>query len=295
MPGALPARAAVMAAAGIFFFSLSGCAVFSGMLSNPDGEDPYGPPAANGAADSMAAGAPPQGGTAATKGAYRTRQELSAPLSGDEQAVVASARTLLGRGPESRVVVNGRTFVLDCIGTVSAIFYGVNIDVQRDFRRYGGDGVSRLYQTLLAQGVLHRDPIPRPGDVIFWDDTWDANGDGNLSDDALTHAGVVISVDPDGTIHYVHEHIIKGVVVESMNLLHPRDPYDPRGRIINNAMAMNSGISRRNNPPHWMSGDLWDSFGDILRVKRYFEVAVTLPATGQEQTVLVAVRPPDRQ
>ena len=38
-------------------------------------------------------------------------------------------------------------------------------------------------------------------------------------------------MDSDGTIHYVHEHIVKGVTIEAMNLLHPRDYYDPQGRI----------------------------------------------------------------
>lgn len=274
---------------------------------NSDSDDPYGSPftsRAAPAAPSSTSSTPvadgiaysvPQGGTAATQGAYRSREQVTAPLSEDERDVIASARLLIGKAPESRVVVNDRTFVLDCIGTVSAIFYMANIDVQKDFPRYRGDGVSRLFQSLRAQHVLHRDVIPRPGDIIFWDNTWDANGDGNLNDDLLTHAGVVMSVDPDGTIHYVHEHIIKGVTMESMNLLRPRDYYDPQGRIINNAMAMNSGISRRDNPPHWTSGDLWDSFGDILHVKKYFEVAVSLPGTGQQQEVLVAVRPPDRQ
>ena len=260
--------------------------------SNPDWDDPYGPP--SGAAVPASAGASAPAGPAA-RGTYRTQEQVSAPVSPDEKAVIASAQVLMGKAPESHATVNGRTFVLDCIGTVSAIFYGMNIDVQRDFRRYAGDGVSRLYQSLLAHGAVHRDLLPRPGDVIFWDDTWDANGDGNLADDALTHAGVVLSVDPDGTIHYVHEHVIKGVVVESMNLFHPRDYYGPQGRIINNAMAMNSGVSRRDNPAHWTSGDLWDSFGDVLRVRKYFEVAVTVPGAGLPEPVLVALRPPDPQ
>ena len=264
------------------------------MRSLSDGirdDDPYGPP------DPPRSGAAAQGGmpARAVYPPHRTADEVSAPATEEEGAVIASADTLIGMAPESRVVVNGRTFVLDCIGTVSAIFWGVNIDVKKDFSRYSGDGVSRLYRSLKARDALHRDLLPRPGDVIFWDNTWDANGDGNLDDDPLTHAGVVMSVDPDGTIHYVHEHIVKGVTVEAMNLRRPRDYYDPQGRIINNAMAMNSGISRRDNPPHWTSGDLWDSFGDVLRVRKYFEVAVSIPGTGREQTVLVALRPPDPQ
>ncbi len=42
----------------------------------------------------------------------------------EEKAVLASAKSLLGRAPDSRVRVNGRTFTLDCIGTVAAIFWG---------------------------------------------------------------------------------------------------------------------------------------------------------------------------
>jgi hypothetical protein len=271
-------RAAFLILAYASLLSLAGCASMMRTLSEQTWQDdPYGPPD------------PPR----ADSPAYRTVDQVSAPASPDEIAVVASANALIGMAPEARVVVNGRTFVLDCIGTVSAIFWGMNVDVRRDFPRYRGDGVGRLYQSLKARGALHHDLLPRPGDVIFWDNTWDANGDGKLDDDPLTHAGVVMSVDPDGTIHYVHEHVVKGVTVEVMNLQHPRDYYDPLGRIVNNAMALNSGITRRENPPHWMSGDLWDSFGDILRVKKYFEVAVSIPGTDRQEAVLVALRPPD--
>jgi len=259
----------------LFAVTLSGCATVAGMFS----EDPF------------AVTEPRQRMT--SQSAYRTPEQVAHPMSPDEKAVLASARTLIGRGPETVVNVNGRTFVLDCIGTVSAIFYGMNIDVQADFPRYGGNGVSRLHKSLAAQKVLHGDLYPRPGDIIFWDNTWDANGNGNLNDDPMTHAAVVMSVDDDGTIHYVHEHVTKGVTVEVMNLLHPRDYYGPQGRIRNNAIALNSGISRKNNPPHWTSGDLWNSFGDILRVRGHFAVA-DAPADSQpSQDVLLVMRPPD--
>jgi cell wall-associated NlpC family hydrolase len=222
---------------------------------------------------------------------YRTQDQVTAPLSADEKAVLASAKTLLGQPPDASVNVNGRAFTLDCIGTVSAIYYGVNVDVQRDFSRYDGNGVNRLYQSLKALKGLHRDQYPRPGDVIFWDNTWDANGDGNLSNDPRTHAGVVISVDDDGTIHYEHEHVRKGVIVETMNLLHPDDYYDSRGRVINNALALNSGISRSSNPPHWTSGSLFDAFGDVLRNKRHY-VALD-PDAPPPPEALLAMRPPE--
>jgi hypothetical protein len=223
---------------------------------------------------------------------YRTPEEINKPLTKDEKAVLASANSLLGKGPSSKVSVNGRTFTLDCIGTVSAIFYGMHIDVQADFSRYSGNGVNRLYESLKALNVLHRDSYPRPGDVIFWDNTWDANGDGKLNDDPRTHAGVVIAVDTDGTIHYVHEHVVKGVTVEVMNLLHPNDYYGSDGKIINNALALNSGITRKDNPVHWVSGDLWNSFGDILRVKQHFSVADLGPGQGPPEIFELAMREP---
>jgi len=269
------------------------------MRSLSDGirdDDPYGPPRRQSGA---AAGPLSPGTTGSSQRAsyapYRSPEQLSAPPTTDELAVVASANTLVGMAPEASVVVNGRSFVLDCIGTVSAIFWGMNIDVRKDFARYYGDGVGRLYQSLQARGALHHDLLPRPGDIIFWSNTWDANADGRLDDDPLTHAGVVMAVDPDGTIHYVHEHVIKGVTVEVMNLQRPGDYYGPQGRIINSAMALNSGISRRDNPPHWTSGDLWESFGDVLRVKKYFEVAITIPGTDHREPILVSLRPPDPQ
>ncbi len=258
----------------IFAVSFSGCATFEDNFPPWDSLEPQ---------------------RTAEQAPYRGSDQVAQPLSADEKAVLASAQTLIGRAPESMVKVNGRTFVLDCIGTVSAIFYGMYIDVQRDFPRYLGNGVGRLYNSLMAQNVLHRDLYPRAGDIIFWDNTWDANGDGILDNDPRTHAGVVLSVDADGTIHYVHEHIVKGVTVEAMNLLHPRDYYDPQGRIINNALAMNSGISRRNNPPHWTSGDLWDSFGDILRAQDHFAVAADPSGSDRTVEVRLAVKPPDQR
>jgi len=265
----------------VFALSLAGCTTFEdnfpGSSLSQDNFPPWdSPPGTSGQAP------------------YRSREEITQPPSTDEKAVLASAQALIGMAPESVVKVNGRTFVLDCIGTVSAIFYGMSIDVQRDFPRYKGDGVGRLYQSLAALHVLHRDLYPRAGDIIFWDNTWDAKGDGKLDDDPLTHAGVVLSVDADGTIHYVHEHVVKGVTVEAMNLLHPRDYYDPQGRIINNAMAMNSGISRWDNPPHWTSGDLWNSFGDILHVQDHFAVAAAPPGRERPAEDRLAVRPPDQ-
>jgi hypothetical protein len=201
-----------------------------------------------------------------------SQNKQAVSLSEDQERLRAAAEKLLGQPPESVVVVNGRNFTLDCIGTVQAVFFSLHMDVARDFPRYSGNGVKRLYETLKQQNLLHKDSYPRTGDVIFWDNTYDANDDGDLTNDPLTHAGVVLTVEEDGTIHYVHSHVLRGVIIEVMNLLRPGDYYDEAGKNINSALAMGSGISRPKNPTHWLSGDLWKSFGGVLGKKDYFFV-----------------------
>lgn len=194
---------------------------------------------------------------------YGTREK--APLTENEKRVLASAEMLMGKPPDSRVVVNGRTFTLDCIGTVGAIYYRLSLDITRDFPVISGNGVKRLHESLRRQAVIYNDRYPRPGDIVFWDYTTGTH--------PLSHAGVVVAVDPDGTIHYVHSHVRRGVVVEAMNLLRPAEYQDERGKVINNAMALGSGITRRKNPARWLSGDLWNSFGNVLQKRDYYQAA----------------------
>lgn len=44
---------------------------------------------------------------------------------------------------------------------------------------------------------------PRPGDLAFFDHTYDANGNGRV-DDELTHVAVVVGVEDDGTVEMIH-------------------------------------------------------------------------------------------
>ncbi len=224
--------------------------------------------------------------SAAALGLYRDPVAAKAPPTVDELSVIASAKLLLGQVPNARVTVNGRQFTLDCIGTVEAIFWRMNIDVAKDFDKYPGNGVNRLYLSLEKQGVLHKDRYPRPGDVVFWDNTWDANGDGNRTNDLHTHAGVVLAVDDDGTIYYVHENLSKGVMIEVMNLLTPALASDASGKRINNTMAI-ATVSGGPRPERYFSGDVWSRFGDILKVKAHYLAAAAFP-DGDRTPILVA-------
>jgi len=181
--------------------------------------------------------------------------------------VISTGRSLLGQKPEARVKVNGRTFVLDCVGTVSAAWWGAGIDLQAQFARYRGNAVNRLYQTLADRGALYWKPTPSPGDLIFWDHTWDTSGD-PLYADGHTHAGLVLSVAPDGTVEYLHESATRGVVVAYLNLFDPETSLTPSGRVLNSPMYLGSGFGKATNPPRWTSGQLWSAFADASSLVR---------------------------
>ncbi|HKL87000.1 MAG TPA: CHAP domain-containing protein [Treponemataceae bacterium] len=180
-------------------------------------------------------------------------------------AVVKSASSLLGQKPNARVTVRGREFVLDCIGTVSASWWGAGYDIQLDFPKYKGNGVLRLFKSLKEWNALHVQKEPKAGDIIFWENTYDRNEDGIMYNDGLTHAGLVVKVEDDGTVHYIHTSYTRGVVIAFCNLRHPKDAKSPQGKIWNSPMYLGSNYNITNNPPYWLSGDLWAAFGDAVK------------------------------
>ncbi len=184
------------------------------------------------------------------------------------ETILRQADELLGKKTYSKVFVNGKSFTLDCIGTIGAIYYSAGIDIRKYFGKYNGGGVERFYRTLKDNKSLFNDRRPEPGDVIFWDNTWDANENGKNGDDRLTHVGMVISVDDDGTINFIHANYVLGIVIEQMNLQKPAVYRDKNGKIINTPMYLNSSL--KSHPEHWLSGDLFNRYGSVLRIKDIF-------------------------
>jgi hypothetical protein len=158
-----------------------------------------------------------------------------------------------------------KTFTLDCIGFIEAVFYSAGFDIQKEIARYpGNNGVTKLYNYLNINKEVHRKKIPEVGDIIIWDNTWDFNNDGRFGNDPLTHAGFVTKVDSDGTIHFVHVHITLGVVVERINLYKPNQRFDVTGKEINTPMHAQSALNFKKNLPY-LSGELWRISGQLLK------------------------------
>lgn len=174
-----------------------------------------------------------------------------ATLSEAQRLIVDGGASLVGK---KKLVVGGVTYPNDCTGLVRAAYAFASIDLAYRFGRYAGNGVRRLYLTLSDTGKLYATRYPAAGDLVFWDNTYDANGNGR-ADDELTHVGVVLSSEADGSIRYLHYHIRLGPVIEHMNLMRPDDDSEgPGGRV-------NAFIRMRGSP-----GTAGDNAAQLFRV-----------------------------
>ena len=152
--------------------------------------------------------------------ALAEKEEYRPPTVTERQRlIVQGSRSLEGK---KALVVGGVTYPNDCTGLVRAAYAFASIDLAYRFDEFEGNGVRRLYETLRSQNLVYAVRYPAPADIVFWNDTYDANGNGK-ADDELTHVGVVVSAEADGSIVYLHYHYRLGPVLERMNLLRPDD------------------------------------------------------------------------
>jgi cell wall-associated NlpC family hydrolase len=171
----------------------------------------------------------------------------------ERQRLADAALSLVGA---ERIVVGGQKFPNDCSGFVRAVYASRGIDVYRTPRLARADnGVRIIHKFSGDREGLHRRVFPRVGDLVFFDRTWDRNGNGRDGDDRLTHVGIVEHVDDDGTVHFIHR-IRGGVVRQRLNLLYP-DQHASKGKVINDWLKR-GGRDR-------LSGKLFAGFGTVIR------------------------------
>jgi hypothetical protein len=121
-----------------------------------------------------------------------------------------------------------------------------------------------LWEAAEASGAVHHDPLPSKGDLVFFDDTWDKDHDGR-TDDPLTHVGMVVDVEDDGTVLVAHRSTSGGRTILRMNLLHPHDRYDDDGRRLNDYLRR----AQRNDPAgtRYLSAELYRGFATPSRIR----------------------------
>ncbi len=164
-------------------------------------------------------GCPKQQGAATTSGDHVLPSDrVTDP---DVRRVLDTALGLYGA---EKLTVRGRPFRADCSGFVSACWYAAGRELV-DGGAKGRSGTELIYWSLARRRGLVGRNAARPGDLVFFHDTYDRNGNG-ARDDTFTHVALVEMVDPDGTVHYTH-HSSGNVKRGVLNPRHPNKARDP--------------------------------------------------------------------
>lgn len=166
------------------------------------------------------------------------------------EKVLAAARGLLGR---TKIQLSGRTWPADCTGFVEAVHSRAGVSL-RSAAAKGDNGVTAFYRYARAKGRVYTRGTPRPGDLVFFRETYDRNRDGRRND-GLTHVAVVERVEPDGTLTFIHRGL-KGIARSHMNLAFPRTHREGQGGSILNDILRPASRGQR----AWLSGELFAGF-----------------------------------
>jgi hypothetical protein len=174
-----------------------------------------------------------------------------------QQAVVRTAASLVGA---RTVEVNGRRIAYDCAGVTRAIYLKHGIDLYENTDESQANGVRLIYHHVRRHGRIHQGPVVRAGDLVFFDNTWDYNGDGAVND-PLTHVGVVELVEADGTVVFISR--VAGAVERyRMNLAYPHVHQTDDGRILNDYLRRKKWRDDDGTP--YLTGELFTAFGTRL-------------------------------
>jgi hypothetical protein len=198
-------------------------------------------------------------------------------------AVVQSATRLIGaRGITSQ----GKRIAYDCAGVTRAIFLEHGIDLYRDASNEPqGNGVRLIHNHVRQHGILHRGTNVSPGDLVFFDNTWDFNGDGKLND-PLTHVGVIERLEPDGTVIFISR-VANAVERYRMNLDQPHVHKTAQGRVLNDYI-------RRKHPTDQdhtarLTGELFSFYGNLLSAHEPISLEETPTQNPSERRVPVSL------
>ncbi|MFY2562109.1 C40 family peptidase [Corallococcus terminator] len=160
------------------------------------------------ALEAVALVVPPSTGLEGFWDAYRTPMQLA-------RLIVTRSMQLVGERNLAKV---SRGMPNDCSGFVRLAYLSAGIDLVAHGFQAGENAVSAIFRRATEGKRLHH-RAPRPGDLVFFRETYDRNRDGRRND-GMTHVGVVEGVSEDGTVTFIHRGS-KGVARSRMNLSHP--------------------------------------------------------------------------
>ena len=140
--------------------------------------------------------------------------------------------------------------------------YSGTLQSDHAYWNVGREHEERIGKLQVLQGKQQL-PVPelRAGDLVFFHNTWDFNGDG-LVNDPLTHVGVVERVEGDGTVVFVSR-VSRGIQRFRMNVRAPDTHRTSDGRVLNDFMRRKG--TRDPQATQYLTGQLFAAFGTLLR------------------------------
>lgn len=176
---------------------------------------------------------------------------------------VKIARTAENYAGKKILVSKGKKYRFDCSGLVLATMAANNITIfeKQKVRSKGANGVRIIYDTLKKYKRIYRyDDRVKIGDLIFFNNTYDKNRNRRL-DDFFTHIAIVVGVDKNRTIKYVHRSS-NGIEYGYMNLRF-KHRYKFKGRVVNSFLREQRKFDTRNTK--YYSGELFFAFGTVFK------------------------------
>lgn len=132
-------------------------------------------------------------GPGKSKGAVKAPTPLVMPTAAQKQGALRRALAWEGQKANS-FSAGGAVFTGDCSGFVRACYQSAGYTLLPGGQpKTAGGGCALLVSRFKSWGHLERARLPAPGDLLFFDNTWDQNGNGR-ADDRLTHVALVLSV-----------------------------------------------------------------------------------------------------
>lgn len=171
--------------------------------------------------------------------------------------IVRTAAKLVG---STTIQINGRRIAYDCAGVARAIFLAHGIDLYNsELHDPKANGVRLIHDHILQHGKFHQGPGVRPGDLVFFDNTWDYNGDGIIND-PLTHVGIVERQEADGTVVFISR-VANAIERYRMNLGLPHVHLTADGRVLNDYLRRKDHHDPAN--ASYLTGQLFAGFGTL--------------------------------